>query len=52
MGSFPETYNDLKVSGTMHVIYVLLVHILLLAYFFLFVRIILNPLNLIHHLRL
>ena len=52
MGSFPETYNDKKVSGTMRVIYVLLVLILLLAYFFLFVRIILNPLNLIHHLRL
>ena len=34
MGSFPETYNDKKVSGTMRVIYVLLVHILLLAYFF------------------
>ena len=52
MGSLPETYSDLKVSGTMRVIYVLLVHILLLAYFSLFVRIILNPLNLIHHLRL
>ena len=52
MGRFPETYNDPKVSGTMRVIYVLLVHILLLADFFLFVRIILNPLNLIHHLRL
>ena len=52
MGSLPETYSDLKVSGTMRVIYVLLVHILLLAYFFLFVRIILNLLNLIHHLRL
>ena len=50
MGSFPETYNDPKVSGTMHVIYVLLVYILLLDYFFLFVRTILNPLNLIHHL--
>ena len=52
MGSLPETYSDPKVSGTMHVIYVLLVHILLLAYFLLFVRIILNPLNLIHHLHL
>ena len=52
MGSLPETYSDPKVSGTMHVIYVLLVYILLLADFFLFVRIILNPLNLIHHLRL
>ena len=52
MGSFPETYSDLKVSGTMHVTYVLLVYILLLADFFLFVRIILNLLNLIHHLRL
>ena len=52
MGSFPETYGDPKVSGTMHVIYVLLVYILLLADFFLFVRVILNPLNLIHHLRL
>ena len=36
MGSFPETYNDPKVSGTMHVIYVLLVYILLLDYFFSF----------------
>ena len=52
MGSLPETYSDLKVSGTMRVIYVLLVQILLLAYFSLFVRIILNPLNLIHHLHL
>ena len=52
MGSFPETYSDPKVSGTMHVIYVSLVYILLLADFFLFVRVILNPLNLIHHLRL
>ena len=52
MGSLPETYSDPKVSGTMRVIYVLLVHILLLAYFSLFVRIILNLLNLIHHLHL
>ena len=52
MGSFPESYSDPKVSGTMHVIYVLLVYILLPADFFLFVRVILNPLNLIHHLRL
>ena len=34
MGSFPETYSDPKVSGTVCVIYVLLVYILLLAYFF------------------
>ena len=52
MGSLPETYSDPKVSGTMLVIYVLLVYIFFLAYFFLFVRIILDPLNLIHHLHL
>ena len=34
MGSFPETYNDKKVSGTMRVIYVLLVHNYLVACLF------------------